>query len=193
MNLQQQLQRRRSSFARMGTVLLVALAATRARTAAAQACATAPAGCSEYSLISSGTCAATAGCSALVTEGACSALHTLVDVAFVQGNGQFTVGASQQSAWPGGCVLKTSNMRHKFNTFLASSVDCSAEVNCFCLGDCQPIGAHPSPANVSTTPGQSGGGGTGSGEANQPKTSSATVGAPLLGLLLLAVGQNLRL
>jgi len=48
--------------------------------ASAQDCASTDAGCSAYSLIETGTCADTAGCTAIVEEDACRELHTLVDI-----------------------------------------------------------------------------------------------------------------
>ena len=42
---------------------------------------------SGYSLISSGTCAATAGCEAILDEAACLELHNLVDIALCVGHG----------------------------------------------------------------------------------------------------------
>ena len=46
----------------------------------APACASTDAGCSAYSLITSGTCDGTAGCAAILDEDACRALHDQVDV-----------------------------------------------------------------------------------------------------------------
>ncbi len=47
----------------------------------APACASTEAGCSAYSVITSGSCATTAGCTAILDEAACHELHTLVDLA----------------------------------------------------------------------------------------------------------------
>ena len=44
------------------------------------ACASTDAGCSAYSLITSGTCDGTAGCAAILDEGACRELHDQVDI-----------------------------------------------------------------------------------------------------------------
>eukprot|EP01043_Picozoa_sp_COSAG02_P093265 COSAG02_NODE_29801_length_562_cov_1.490281_1_plen_100_part_10 len=44
------------------------------------ACASSEAGCSRYSLISSGTCDTTDGCQAILDEDACQELHTVVDM-----------------------------------------------------------------------------------------------------------------
>ena len=81
---------------------------------------------SGYSLITTGTCATTADCAAITTEADCRALHTLVDMEFGAGSGHFTVGSSQRSNVPAGCLFFSSASRHKFNDNMASTATCSA-------------------------------------------------------------------
>ena len=51
----------------------------------------------QYSLVSSGTCAAAAGCQPIASQAECGSLSNLVDVAFDSGNGHLAVGATQQN------------------------------------------------------------------------------------------------
>jgi hypothetical protein len=80
-----------------------------------------------------------------------------------EGNGHYTVGASQQENLPAGCLFRSETSRHKFNPNLDSAVECSVGEQCFCAGDCAPIAAHVDPESVATDPGTSGTGGTGAG------------------------------
>ena len=148
---------------------------------------------SGYSLITTGTCATTADCAAITTEADCRALHTLVDMEFGAGSGHFTVGSSQRSNVPAGCLFFSSASRHKFNDNMASTATCSAThrecsqrrrrgcwfsshcndtplrcAECFCTGSCAPVPAHAAPESVADQTGTSGTGGSGSATSPCP-------------------------
>ena len=150
---------------RTTTALVVAAAAALLAGVSAQPCASTAAGCSAYSLVETGTCEAATtalgSCTSILDEQACRDMHTLVSIAFVEGNGHMTVGASQQALAPPGCIFFASNFRHKYNANLASTAQCSSDWPCFCAGTCIPIEAHADPAAVTTTPGTIGTGGNG--------------------------------
>ena len=168
-------------------------------------CASTAAGCSGYSLIAAGSCAATAGCEAIATEADCRALHSLVDVDFAAGSGHFTVGNSQRDNVAAGCLLFTSANRHKFNANAQSTAPCTAAHSCFCTGDCAPLAAHAAPESVVDQMGTSGTGGSGGrgtgapapcpggegggggGGAGDTRCSAAGAALPALAALLWAV------
>ena len=124
-----------------------------------------------------------------------------------EGNGHFTMGPSQQGAAAPGCInfsRNGGNNRHKFNAKADSTALCSANFQCFCLGDCAPIAAHPNPNSVSTQPGTSGTGGNGGSDdrltqgATEPspspldRASSSVLGGPVVaGLAAAAMLGNI--
>jgi len=122
-----------------------------------------------------------------------------------EGNGHFTMGASQQSAAAPGCInfSRASGNRHKFNPKADSTALCSTNFQCFCLGDCAPIAAHPNPNGVSTQPGTSGTGGNGGSDDSMTqgvtesnpspldRASSSVLGGPLVaGLAAAAIAAS---
>jgi hypothetical protein len=111
------------------------------------------------------------------------------------------MGVSQQDAAAPGCINfpRAGANRHKFNPKADSAALCNADYQCFCLGDCAPIAAHPNPNSVSTEPGTSGTGGNGASAGNaqgatEPssppldRASSSMLGGPVVaGLAAAAV------
>lgn len=112
------------------------------------------------------------------------------------GNGHFTIGASQQGNAAPGCINfnRHGSNRHKFNPKSDSTALCNADFQCFCSGDCAPIAAHVDPTSVGTDPGTSGTGGTGgaAGRMTQgatsppPPASSSVVAGPIAAVLAAA-------
>jgi hypothetical protein len=110
------------------------------------ACESAAAGCSEFSVISAGTCDSTPGCTAVATERDCASVPTRADITLLEGHGHMTVGASQRASTPSGCLLHPqarggSAYRLKYNANDDSTRACSSRWKCVCKGLCAPVAA----------------------------------------------------
>ncbi len=90
------------------------------------------------SLIHSGSCHTTPGCTPIEDQHVCEWIGTVAtDLEFRAGSGHIAVGLGQQMTTPTGCVYKGSS-RLKYNTVTSPTV-CSSTDGCFCLGSCEPV------------------------------------------------------
>ena len=140
-------------------------------------CESTPGGCSDFSVISAGTCATApgSGCTPL-SAADCESVPGAVDFVVAKGNKHFHVGAAQQHNTPTGCLLHPNPagtaFRLKYNNVRddGGAVLCSHAWQCLCWGACAPV-ARPDPGARHRSAGGSPAGG-GRGPGTQGSTES---------------------